>query len=67
MDESHLEKIARIDTNVQRLMESLSVIDRLDKDSVQNKSEHRIAIWGVGIFITPILFWVCKKLGIILL
>lgn len=63
-DESHLEKIARIDANVTTLLAVLPVIQQLDKDSAVNKREHRFAIWVIGLVGAPLVLYFCKKLGL---
>jgi hypothetical protein len=61
MDESHSEKIARIDANVQMLVKVLPKVQELDKDSAVNKTQHKMI---VSILLTPIIYWVCHKLGV---
>jgi hypothetical protein len=64
MDESHGEKIARIDENVKALMTSLPMIQKLQIESELNKREHNIALGLIALTATPIISWFCKKLGI---
>lgn len=64
MQESPEVKIARIDENVKRLLHTLPTIEKLEQDSEVNKREHKFAISVVTILSTPMLFWLCKRLGI---
>jgi hypothetical protein len=56
-------RLARIDENVKRLLESLPMINRLENDSIANKREHHIAKWLIGIIVAPVLMWLLKKFG----
>ena len=64
MDESHQEKIARIDANVQHLLGSLPVVQALRIDSEKNKLEHKWLLSLLAFASTPAIWWACKKLGI---
>jgi hypothetical protein len=64
MDESHGEKISRIDANVKILLSHMPLVQELKSDSDVNKTEHKIAKGLIVIASTPIIFWICKKLGL---
>lgn len=66
-DESQAEKIARIDANVKSLLFTIPLVHHLDKESAINKREHKIAISILGILSLPVIAWICKTLGIVLL
>jgi hypothetical protein len=63
MDESHIEKIAKIDANVEHIIKELSIVRELTVDSAINKREHRIAFAVISLLAVPILHYVFKKLG----
>lgn len=60
MDESHGEKIARIDANVETLLKFLPKVQELDKDSAVNKTQHKMLMLFV---LTPLVYWLCHKVG----
>lgn len=63
-DETHGEKIARIDANVQMLVATLPKIHELDRDSAVNKTEHLWAKRIAVLLATPAALWICKALGL---
>lgn len=63
-EDTHLEKIARIDENVKLLLQSLPVVSQLHVDSAVNKKEHRFALGILSGIALPVLVWIFKQLGI---
>jgi hypothetical protein len=61
-DETHGEKISRIDANVKLLLSSFSTLRDLEKDSAVNKREHKIFTALLVAVIPPSLLWFWKKL-----
>jgi hypothetical protein len=54
-------KLAEVHTNVKILLSFLPKVQELDKDSAVNKTQHKMLM---SILLTPIVYWICHKLGV---